>query len=92
MQSKKFDLSNWNYAYYATEKQKALISLVGNNSKTGDVEFMYCPTVLDEENHELFQAEFLSLSEAINFMNERYSHWNFMEKASSSGCGSCEAH
>ena len=92
MQSKKFDLSNWNYAYYATERQKALISLVGNSSGSGDVEFMYCPTVLDEENNELFQEEFDSLSAAISFMNERYAHWNFMEKASSSGCSSCEAH
>lgn len=94
MNAQKFDLSNWNYAFYATEKQKALISLVGVSvdAETNEVSYLYCPTVLNDENHELFQTEFESLDKAIKFMNSTYSHWDFMEKPSSSGCGSCEAH
>ena len=92
MNTSKFDLTNWNYAFYATEKQKALISLVALPSESEELNLLYCPTVLSNENEELFQKEFKSLEKAIKFMNSTYSHWDFMEKTSSSGCGSCEAH
>jgi hypothetical protein len=95
MVSNKLSLSNWNYSYYNSENFKALISVAAMPSEieTDQVSYLYCPTVIDENNVEVFQKEFSSLLEAISFINERYSHWQFMNPTeSSSGCNSCTAH
>ncbi len=90
--SNKFDLTNWNFAFYSTETFKALISLSGEEIN-GEVRLMYCPTVLEGDNREVFQENFIDLGDAIEFMNNQYGHWEFMEPTGSgSGCSTCQAH
>lgn len=87
----KLNLKNWNYSYYNSEHFKALISIVGEEDN-GDFILKYCPTVLDEEEQEVFQEDFLALGDAIDFINKRYGHWSFMDPTQKDGCSSCAAH
>ena len=88
-----FTLRNWNYSFYNSDSYKALISIVANPSESNEVEYLYCPTVLDGENREVFQKDFDSLANAIEFMNKSYSHWKFIDPSSSDkGCTTCSAH
>ncbi len=92
--SNKFDLTNWNFAFYSTENYKAIISLAAEPAgDSSEPEFSYCPTVLTQETKEVFQTSFKELKKAIDYMNSNYGHWEFMEATgSSSGCSTCEAH
>ncbi|OIQ20724.1 MAG: hypothetical protein BM556_01935 [Bacteriovorax sp. MedPE-SWde] len=85
------NLTNWNYSYYNSEHFKALISIVGAQNND-EVALMYCPTVLDEEDTEIFQKDFLKLEDAISFINNKYGHWSFIDPTMKDGCSSCSAH
>ncbi|EQC52599.1 hypothetical protein [Bacteriovorax sp. DB6_IX] len=85
------NLTNWNYSYYNSEFFKALISIVGTE-KDGEFVQLYCPTVIDDQDTEVFQKDFEDLQEAIDFINKNYSHWSFIDPARKDGCSSCSAH
>ena len=93
MSDNKFTLKNWNYCHYNSENFKALISIVATPGQDNEIIDLFCPTVLDHENQEVFQKDFKSLAKAIEFMNLTYSHWSFVDPmAKGEGCGSCNAH
>ncbi len=52
---------------------------------------VYWVSVLKEEFEEVFQKEFEGLGLALQWINEKYSHWDFVDttKAQDSGCDSC---
>lgn len=88
----KLTIKNWNYSHFNSEHFKALISIVGEESE-GEVLLKYCPTVLNEEEIEVFQKDFDSLEEAIDFANNKYGHWSFTDPTQKEGgCSTCEAH
>jgi hypothetical protein len=95
MQRKNFTLKNWNYSFFNSENFKALISVAAIPAQNDNVSYLYCPTVIDEDNNEIFQTEFESLLKAIDFINSKYGHWAFVDptvNSSDDGCGSCNAH
>lgn len=85
---------NWNYSHYTATKLLCSIFLGANENS----DLIYSVTVTDLDHKEIFQEDFLELTEAVSFINSRYSHWDFVDKTqkpisdSDSGCGSCAAH
>ena len=85
--------SNWNYSYYKCGDLRAQIFL-GADPYCDEILYLVTSTDLNCEK-EYFQREFINLDKAINFINERFSHFHLVEgvyKESESGCGSCSAH
>lgn len=86
------NLSNWNYSYFNSEFFKAMISFVAEENDQ-EIRYIYSPTVLDKNEVEIFQTDFNSLDKAIEFMNDRYGHWSFIDPlAKTDGCSTCQAH
>lgn len=90
----KFTPENWNYCQYRNEDLKAIISF-GASPDILDDSFQYYITLLDDENNEVFQEEFESLSDACENINLKYSNfWDFtnLDKAKPEpGCSTCVA-
>jgi hypothetical protein len=85
---------NWNYSFYQNGRMQVCLCLIGAPSETGP-QVKYGLTLLDEENREYFQRDFIDLSEAVQEINIRYAHWKFTlreEKSDEGGCSSCQAH
>ena len=90
-----FTPENWNHCQYLNETKKAIISFGANPSDSGEVNFIYYITILDEDNKEHFQSQYLDLDEACSSINTKFSElWEFkdLSAAPSGGCSSCEAH
>ena len=77
---------NWNASHYSSGPFKAIISYGG-----GEEERLYWLTVLQGKTQEVFQREFSKLPLALQTINNRYGHWNFVDttKPLGSGCDSC---
>ncbi len=91
------NLKNWNFAHYNSEHFKSFIGMTGDVQEVdGQIRelILYSVTVVDGEDMEVFQRDFSSLKSAIDFINEKYGHWQFNDPTdnSSGGCGSCSAH
>ena len=85
---------NWSICQYKSQKLQAFISLCASPSHTENKEF-YSVTLTDLEFHEVFQNDFEQLEKAIQFINEKYGHWEFnnlQKSGSDSGCSTCQAH
>jgi hypothetical protein len=90
---------NWTFSQYKSSKIRAFISLGGEVGPNEEFQELYLVTTTDEEfTKEFFQKPFRELEKAMEFINNRYGHWDFLnlEKApkssSDSGCSSCAAH
>lgn len=87
---------NWTFSSYKSSDLQAFIHLGAEPSIEENQEptVIYLITVLKNLEEEIFQLEFSELTDAIMAINERYGHWDYLERsqASSGGCGSCEAH
>lgn len=95
MEKSQINSENWTSSHYSNGKYKALITFGASPDILSD-DFIYFVTVLDEDNNEIHQDEFLNLnaaSQAIN--NKYYEFWNFESKnklQKSGGCSTCIAH
>lgn len=70
-----------------------MISFIGLPDEAGETKFVYSPTVLDKEEKEVFQRDFDTLEEAIEFINYAYNHWTFIDPlVKTGGCSTCVAH
>ena len=92
----KITLDNWNYCYFKTRDMKAFISMGGMPSiDEEEAQLIYNVTLSDFSHKEMFQKDFINLSDAIKYLEKRYGHWEFenplLEKESA-GCSSCSAH
>jgi len=88
------DADNWTFSGYKSTNLLAFISL-GAAPNAVEPELLYFVTVLKDLEEEVFQLEFPKLDQAIDALNSRYHHWDFIDrsqKEDSGGCGSCEAH
>ena len=90
-----FTPDNWNRCQYRHENQFAIISILAQPSD-GDTQMMYCVTVMDDDNNEIFQSQHESLLEACQKINNNYAEiWEFRDLSlnqSSGGCSTCQAH
>lgn len=98
---------NWTYTHFLNDQLMAQITL-GASPAQGQqgpeivyyVTVMQCPKDgnLEEPYQELFQFRHHSLNNAIDDINSRYQHWEYIdrtaesESSSESGCSSCAAH
>lgn len=87
---------NWSHTHYQFENLRAIISF-GANWDESD-ELIYFVTVLDEDDQEVFQEQFQTLSEACEYINNRYQNeWPIIDllnpkNSKEGGCASCVAH
>jgi hypothetical protein len=85
---------NWTFCRYLSDNFLAMISFGADPESMKEDRLQYYVTVLEDEEKEVFQQTFDSLSEACVFLNENYSDWTFEDQtaATKSGCSSCAAH
>lgn len=82
---------NWTFCQFKQGNQKAQITF-GATPASDDL--IYFVSVLDKEDRDLFQKEFLKIEAACHFLNSNYHDWDFVNQLSQSadGCSSCSAH
>ncbi|MCY4644285.1 MAG: hypothetical protein OXB88_06660 [Bacteriovoracales bacterium] len=87
------DKDNWDHCHYATGPLKCILSLGGDESGQAPTSPLFFVTVLKDDAHEVFQKQFSREEKALNFMNERYGHWDLIDTQApleeEGGCGSC---
>ena len=83
---------NWDFSGYKTKDLQVFITFGADPSNIE--ECLYFVTLMNEDFQEIFQKEFRSIDEAINFINKKYSEWEWLDRSGSDaeGCGSCSAH
>ena len=86
---------NWTHCSFSNGNLKALITF-GASPDILDDTFIYYVTVLDDENNEVFQAEFPSIDQACDYINRRYgklwSATDAIKPKKEGGCSTCIAH
>lgn len=102
MEMKKLiDSENWTFSGFKSSNLLAFIHLGAEPSEDLEgeeeaaVRMLYLVTVMKDLEEEMFQMEYESLAEAIDSINSRYQHWDFVDRTTrldDGGCGSCEAH
>lgn len=86
---------NWTSCFYKSLQLKAFISLGADipQAEGQDPPLLYFVTLTNHDHEELFQREFNHLSKALEDINHRYGHWEFIDAENKGeGCSSCEAH
>ncbi len=92
--AKQINADNWTFSGYKSSDLLAFIHL-GAEPQGDDPKLLYLVTVLNQDEEEVFQLEYFSLPEAIDSINYRYHHWDFVDRTQrldDGGCGSCSAH
>lgn len=97
--SHKVTKDNWSHTHYSFENLRALITFGANwDDKLGkSSDLLYFVTVIDEDDHEVFQKQFQILNDACDYINNRYQNeWPIVDLANlknkEGGCASCVAH
>lgn len=89
----RINLKNWSYCRYEKGTYLAMISFGADPESVDQDRLEYYVTVLEDEQKEIFQRAFSSLSEACAYLNKSYADWNFTDQtAPKSGCSTCAAH
>lgn len=84
---------NWSYCRYETGTFMAMVTFGADPESIMNDELEYYVTVLENEEKEVFQQKFGSLSEACLYLNSNYADWKFEDQtAEKSGCSTCAAH
>jgi hypothetical protein len=87
------NINNWTFCRYVSSNFLAMISFGADPESLEQDRLQYYVTVLEDEDKEVFQAQFDSLSEACVYLNQNYGDWTFEDQtATKSGCSSCAAH
>jgi hypothetical protein len=87
------NVENWTYCRYERGNFMALVTFGANPESISEDRLEYYVTVLENEEKEVFQETFESLSAACHFLNENYHDWAFNDQtATKSGCSTCAAH
>lgn len=93
MQSK-INLENWTNSRFISGDYQVGIFLGADPESLAHNCYVYSVSVIKNEHDEIFEQSFSSLSEAISFVNNRYTDWTFLDQSlpKAEGCGSCAAH
>ncbi len=84
---------NWTFCRFMNDTFLAMISFGADPETIAEDRLDYFVTVLQNEDTEIFQQKFESLSEACLYLNENYGDWTFEDQtAAKSGCSTCAAH
>jgi len=84
---------NWTYCRFKSESFMAFISFGADPEGILKDQLDYFVTVLKDEDTEIFQEKFNSLSKACLFINTKYQDWEFEDQTvKKSGCSTCAAH
>ncbi len=86
---------NWTYSRLVNGSYSIGIYIGADEASIENGNYIYYLTLLENDEKEVFQKEFHSLFDAINFANNKYYDWQFQDlriAKSSEGCGSCSAH
>jgi hypothetical protein len=87
------NVENWSYCRYEKGNFKAFITFGADPESLEEDRLEYYVTVLEDDEKEIFQEKFDSLSQACFILNEKYSDWSFSNQtAPKSGCSTCAAH
>jgi hypothetical protein len=87
------NLENWSYTRYENKNFMALITFGADPESLKVNEFQYYVTVIKDEEKEIFQSSFDSLTEACLYLNSNYGDWTLNDQtAKKSGCSTCAAH
>lgn len=87
------NIENWTFTRYQNGNFIAMISFGANPELIQEDRLEYYVTVLENEEKEVFQERFDSLSDACLYLNQNYADWTFEDQtATKSGCSSCAAH
>jgi hypothetical protein len=84
---------NWSFCRYEKENFLAQITFGADPESLLEDRLEYYVTVLQDEETEIFQKKFMTLTEACLYLNANYRDWNFLDQtATKSGCSTCAAH
>lgn len=87
------NVENWSYCRYQSGSFMALISFGANPDSISEDRLEYYVTVLENEEKEVFQKQFDSVTEACLFLNQTYGDWGFEDQTvKKEGCSTCAAH
>ena len=87
------NLENWSYTRFENKNFMALITFGADPESLEVNEFQYYVTVIKDEEKEIFQSNFDSLTEACLYLNSNYGDWELNDQtAKKSGCSTCAAH
>lgn len=87
------NIENWTYTRFMNGNFMAMISFGANPESIQEDRLEYYVTVLEDEDQEVFQERFDSLTDACLYLNDNYSDWTFEDQtATKSGCSTCAAH
>lgn len=90
---KAVNTDNWTFCRYMLDNFIAMITFGADPESLKEDRLEYYVTVLEDEEKEVFQQQFYSLSEACVFLNANYQDWTFEDQsATKSGCSTCAAH
>lgn len=91
---KHINSKNWNYTGYTNGDFKAIIGMFAIPDAPDTAG--YTVTVLENELKEISNQDFESLNAATQHINQKFSHWDFLDlkekQSGGSGCDSCTAH
>jgi hypothetical protein len=84
---------NWSFCRYEKENFLAQITFGADPESRLEYPLGNYVTVLQDEETEIFQKKFMTLTEACLYLNANYRDWNFLDQtATKSGCSTCAAH
>lgn len=84
---------NWTYCRYLQGQFMSMITFGADPESVKEDRLEYYVTVLENEEKEVFQQQFESLSEACLFINQNYADWSFEDQSvKKEGCSTCAAH
>lgn len=87
------NVENWTYCRYQKGTFLAFISFGADPASIEEGRLEYYVTVLEEEQTEVFQEQFQTLSDACMFLNANYGDWTFENQTGEkTGCSTCAAH
>ncbi len=87
------NIENWSYCRYQKGDFMAMITFGASLDSIQEGALEYYVTVLENEEREVYQKDFDSLTEACLYLNENYGDWTLKDQtATKSGCSTCAAH
>lgn len=87
------NIDNWTYCRYEKGNFIAQVTFGADPESMKEDRLEYFVTVIENEEKEVFQANFESLTDACIYLNENYADWAFEDQtATKSGCSTCAAH
>ncbi len=86
---------NWKITRFKTANKICFISLGAELDSSSNLKYLYSVITSDLDYIEISEQVFDSIDQALNHINENYSHWELFSLKTpekEDGCSSCVAH